>query len=132
MIASVERVVARWGWSPEARLRRAAQPPRAPEVQDAPPDDAPPPPKRRVHHHFKRDLAFAAILVLAAGLTLIAFEYVGFLKQAERFVDDVRTARMMPDEPQHPGIVIAAITEDTLAQFPYRSPVNRAFLASLL
>jgi class 3 adenylate cyclase len=34
--------------------------------------------------------------------------------------------------PQSKDIVIAAINEDTLAQFPYRSPVDREFLANLI
>ena len=35
-------------------------------------------------------------------------------------------------EPQDPNIVVVAINEQTLSQFPYRSPVDRAFLANLL
>ena len=39
---------------------------------------------------------------------------------------------LAPAEPQDPDIVIVAVTEDTLAQFPYRAPVDRQFLAGLL
>lgn len=129
MIAAVERAVARFGRAPALRVSppAPAAPTKAPEPQ---PEGRPP--KKRLQHSFKTEATFAAILALATGITILAFDYVGFLKQAERFVDDVRTARLMPNEKQHESIVIAAITEETLAQFPYRSPVNRAFLATLL
>ena len=35
-------------------------------------------------------------------------------------------------EPQNKDVVVLTLTEDTLAQFPYRSPVDRAFLAELI
>jgi class 3 adenylate cyclase/CHASE2 domain-containing sensor protein len=124
MIAAVERAFARMARAPELRLRRAEPRPARPERA--------PPPKRRLGQRLRRDATFLAILVLSTGLTILAFEHVGFLKQAERFVDDVRVAKFLPPEPQHPDIVIAALTEETLAQFPYRSPINRAFLANLL
>jgi class 3 adenylate cyclase/CHASE2 domain-containing sensor protein len=124
MIGAVERAFTRIARAPEPRLRRADR------AREQP--DGTRPPKRRLEHSLKLDATFLAILVLATGLTFLAFDYVGFLKQAERFVDDVRVAKFLPAEPQHPDIVIAALTEDTLAQFPYRSPVNRAFLANLL
>ncbi|MGH6980581.1 MAG: CHASE2 domain-containing protein, partial [Stellaceae bacterium] len=47
-------------------------------------------------------------------------------------VQDIRIATMLPPEPQDPNVVIVAVTEDTLKQFPYRSPVDRGFLAKLL
>src|SRR5690348_1001903 len=79
-------------------------------------------------------LILAAITLGAAAVTLAAFHNITFLTQAELFVDDVRTAAstFMRREPQDPRVVIVAVTEDTLAQFPYRSPVDRAFLARLL
>jgi class 3 adenylate cyclase/CHASE2 domain-containing sensor protein len=74
-------------------------------------------------------------VAVAAACALLAFLAVGnlaFLTNANQFVADWQTARLAPAEPQDPDIVIAAITEDTLAQFPYRAPVDRQFLASLL
>ena len=50
----------------------------------------------------------------------------------ENILDDLRLVTMMDNEEQHEDIVIVTITEDTLANFPYRSPVNREFLASLV
>ena len=74
-------------------------------------------------------------LAVAAGAMLFAQllgEYLPFLAMMENWTADYRVASLLPPEPQHPDIVIAAITEDTLAQFPYRSPVDRHFLAQLL
>jgi adenylate cyclase len=88
---------------------------------------------KRFQHSFKLDATFAAILILATGITEIAFnEYVGFFEHAERYVDDMRIARFTPAEPEHPDIVIAAINEETLKDFAYRSPVDHAFIANVL
>ncbi|MDE2167206.1 MAG: adenylate/guanylate cyclase domain-containing protein [Alphaproteobacteria bacterium] len=57
---------------------------------------------------------------------------VAFLTQAKRVVEDVRTATMLPAEPQDKNVIILAINEGTLSLFPYRSPVDRGFLANLL
>src|SRR5437867_2634681 len=62
-------------------------------------------PKRGLQHSFKLDATFAAVLILATGITEIAFnEYVGFFEAAERYVDDMRIARFTPAEPQHPDV----------------------------
>jgi class 3 adenylate cyclase/CHASE2 domain-containing sensor protein len=76
-----------------------------------------------------------AILVIAAACALLAVEavrHLAFLTSANQYLVDLEVASLAPAEPQDPDIVIAAITEDTLAQFPYRSPVDRQFLAELL
>lgn len=68
-------------------------------------------------------VAFAAFLALAVALVS---EPVGNL------VRDVMVSTISPftDPPQ--DIVVVAIDERTLAQFPYRSPIDRAFLARLV
>jgi adenylate cyclase len=73
-----------------------------------------------------------SVAILSTALSILATHNVAFLTQAERFVGDLRIATLLPPEPQDPDIVIAAINEDTLKLFPYRSPVDRAFLANLL
>ncbi|MGA1253782.1 MAG: CHASE2 domain-containing protein, partial [Burkholderiaceae bacterium] len=69
-----------------------------------------------------------AAAVLASGLTW----GLAFLNSLEKVAADIRLAAFQPPQPQSESIVVAAITEETLASFPYRSPVDRAFLASLL
>ena len=72
------------------------------------------------------------IPLLCAGLGWVAVRALPVLEMIERWTGDVRTATLLPAEPQHPDIVIVAITEETLERFPYRSPIDRGFLADLL
>lgn len=67
-------------------------------------------------------VAFAACLIgLAAAVRL------------EPLVGDLALAAAPRPSPAIAGdIVVVAITEDTLAGFPYRSPIDRAFLAGLV
>jgi adenylate cyclase len=73
-----------------------------------------------------------AIAVLSATLATAAAAYISFVHQAEQFVRDVELSEFRPPEPQSTDISIVALTEDTLTQFAYRSPVDRKFLADLL
>jgi class 3 adenylate cyclase/CHASE2 domain-containing sensor protein len=75
---------------------------------------------------------FAAITLLAALATLALFNGLPFFGSFERWVENYRIATLTPPEPQDPDIVIVAITDDTLTQFPYNSPIDRGFLADLL
>lgn len=72
------------------------------------------------------------VAALSTAISGLAVHYVSFITLAERAVEDIRTATFAPNEPQDPDIVIAELNEDTLAMFPYRSPVDRGFLAMLL
>ncbi len=85
-----------------------------------------------------RDRAYVSTVVLvviafgaAVGATL-AVTYLMVLANTDQFVQDWEVASLAPAEPQDSRIVIVAIRESTLRQFPYRSPVDRAFLATLL
>ena len=53
-------------------------------------------------------------------------------RQLENWIGDLRVATLSPARPQYEDIIIAAVNEDTLANFPYRSPINRAFLTKLV
>ncbi len=80
----------------------------------------------------------ASVAVLATLLTSVAAHFLpflvpfSFLVNGEQFVEDLRTALLLPQEPQDPDIVIVTLNEDLLARFPYREPVDRAFLATLV
>jgi adenylate cyclase len=79
-----------------------------------------------------RKLLVAAALVLVGALaSTLAVHRIAFLLYAEQFVADLRIV-LLPAEPQHSDIVIVTLTEDTLAMFPYREPVDRGFLADLV
>ncbi|OUW00528.1 MAG: hypothetical protein CBD16_06535 [Betaproteobacteria bacterium TMED156] len=55
-----------------------------------------------------------------------------FLKKLEIAAKDIRVTALQPPEEQSKDIVIATINEETVAMFPYRSPVDREFLANLI
>lgn len=76
--------------------------------------------------------ALVFVTLLAVAIAYGADNYISFVTLAERTVEDIRVASSLPTEPQDPQIVIVGITEDTLAMFPYREPVDRGFLADLL
>lgn len=70
----------------------------------------------------------------ALGIAMLAWLLVaqGPLRQAENWVGDLRVALVTPRQPPPDDLVLLTITEDTLRQFPYRSPVNRTFLAQTI
>lgn len=79
-----------------------------------------------------RFAAGLAILLLASALALAACRYLSILAGMENIAADIRIAALQPAAPQSEDVVVLAIDETTLAQFPYRSPVDRQFLADLL
>lgn len=71
-------------------------------------------------------------VVLALALTLLNAAVPGLLG-LEQWTSDLRTAILSPSPPrQHPGLAVIAVTEDTLARYPYREPVDRGLLAGLI
>ena len=74
----------------------------------------------------------AAVVVFAVIASLLLPRLFPFVGAAENSVGDIRLATLSPPEAQHPDIVIVTVTEDTLAALPYRSPLDRGFLAGLL
>ena len=71
-------------------------------------------------------------MLLVAVVCVLARHFLPFVAMAENWVYDLRTARLTPAAVQHTEIAIVTITEETLASFPYRSPLDRHFLAELL
>ena len=77
-------------------------------------------------------VAAGIIAFVSALIAVFAVDHFMVLTSTDRFVQDWEIATLTPPAPQDPNIVIAAINEDTLQQFPYRSPVDRAFVSNLL
>jgi class 3 adenylate cyclase/CHASE2 domain-containing sensor protein len=74
----------------------------------------------------------AASLLCAVAMQLLVGN-VSVLSRVDQFVQDWEVAGIFArPEAQDPDIVIVAVDEDTLSQFPYRSPVDRAFLSNLI
>jgi class 3 adenylate cyclase/CHASE2 domain-containing sensor protein len=72
------------------------------------------------------------VAIAAAVFATLAVQYLTFLSSLENIGRDLRVAGRSPPMPQSKDIVIAGITEETVAQFAYRSPVDREFLANLI
>ncbi|MEM6491475.1 MAG: adenylate/guanylate cyclase domain-containing protein, partial [Pseudomonadota bacterium] len=79
-----------------------------------------------------RDAAIMAVIAILASLVAYGVVRHTPVQLVENIVDDLRVVVMTAPEPRHEDVVIVTITEDTLSNFPYRSPVNRAFLANLV
>lgn len=80
-----------------------------------------------------RMLAGAALLLGAAtGLALLLATPPSPLAAAERLFQGAAWRWLAPVRPPHPRIAVIGITEETLGQFPYRSPVDRGFLAAAI
>ncbi len=99
--------------------------------------------KRETSGYFLAGLRFQAIkpgklcavVAIILATTLLAGSlprYVPGAQLVENWLSDFRFTVLTPPQPADPRIIIATITEDTLATFPYRSPVDRNFLIELL
>ncbi|MBI3710764.1 MAG: adenylate/guanylate cyclase domain-containing protein [Proteobacteria bacterium] len=71
-------------------------------------------------------------LLFVVGLSLLSQRYIAFIEVAENWAADWMVTLFEPFAPQHPDIIVLAITENTLSRFPFRSPVDRKFLADTL
>jgi adenylate cyclase len=69
--------------------------------------------------------------MISIGIAL-ACGWMPFVKTAENWLSDLRIAEFPKRAEQPSDIVIVSITEETLKQFPYRSPIDRGFLTKLL
>ena len=78
-----------------------------------------------------RTTAIAAAVIVAL-LAMYAVDDISFLTGADRFVQDWEVATRSPTEPQDKNIVVVAVDEPAMQHFPYRSPLDRGFLAKLL
>jgi adenylate cyclase len=80
----------------------------------------------------KRIGAAALILVFSVTVALLATRPPSPLAAADRLVQAVAFQLLAPDRPAVSNVVVVGISEDTLSAFPYRSPIDRGFLASLI
>lgn len=66
--------------------------------------------------------------ICAAG-SLFSPKVFSVLDFVDNWLADLRLTTIAPTMAQHPDIVLFSITEDTLAQYPYRFPLDRGMLA---
>jgi class 3 adenylate cyclase len=77
-------------------------------------------------------LALGAIVVVAVAASIAAERWLPVVRVAENWSRDLRVATLTPPAAQSQQIAVVTITEDTLATFPYRSPLDRRFVSELL
>ncbi|HET6305726.1 MAG TPA: hypothetical protein VFG12_00975, partial [Rhodopila sp.] len=71
--------------------------------------------------------SIAFILIMSIIGALIVTRPPSPLAAAERLVAAVAFRFLGPRHPPVSGVVVVGITEETLAAFPYRSPIDRGF-----
>lgn len=76
-------------------------------------------------------VALTVAMTCALGALLLSWN-LPLVAGAENASADLRLAALSPPEPQDDAVVVVAVTEETLATLPYRSPLDRGFLAKLL
>jgi adenylate cyclase len=74
-----------------------------------------------------------AVAVAVTAASIAGFTLLGPLASLEGALADRLAAAARPAaEKQHPGVSVVTVNEATLARLPYRSPLDRGFLADLL
>jgi len=81
---------------------------------------------------WRRVGAELAVILGVTAICVAATQWVSFGEMVENSLSDYRIATLSAPQPQSPDVVIVTITEDTLQMFPYRSPLDRHFIATLL
>ncbi|MEM7268369.1 MAG: adenylate/guanylate cyclase domain-containing protein [Pseudomonadota bacterium] len=88
---------------------------------------------RRIRRLAERPLFSLIIAGVAALMTIFAFSAMPQLKLLEIQINDLLRVSVPPHgQEQDKRFSVVTITEDTLLQFPYRSPVDRGFLAEVV
>ena len=77
-------------------------------------------------------LSAVFITMLSTVFTLLVVEKVSLARLAENHLTDVRVAMLSLPRPQSKNIAVVLINDDTLANYPYRSPLDRELIANLL
>ncbi|MEL6794788.1 MAG: CHASE2 domain-containing protein, partial [Pseudomonadota bacterium] len=86
----------------------------------------------RVNFRSERILWGLAAIALAALIAIASFRGIPQLISLETTINDQQRVLLAPRSEQDRRISVVAFDEKTLTQFPYRSPVDRAFLADLV
>ena len=77
-------------------------------------------------------LSAAGVVVISTLIGAFSTLNLTFLKGFENAASDIRISALQPPEQQSKDIVLATITEETVALFQYRSPIDREFIADLI
>lgn len=77
-------------------------------------------------------LWITVVAVFSAMIAVLAVQFLAPINNLEKKLADVRVAALSVPKPPSDQIIVVALDEDTLSQFSYRSPIDRAFIASLI
>lgn len=77
-----------------------------------------------------KTLRGVATTVVAGAFALVVVLII--VRPVENLSRDLMITTLSPFDVEPAGIVLVTVTEETLAGFPYRSPVDRGFLAALI
>lgn len=88
--------------------------------------------KLRLKRPSRSGLWITLVAVLSALIAIFSVQLLAPLNNLEKKLADIRVAALEVPKPPSDQIIVVALDEDTLAQFSYRSPIDRAFIASLI
>ena len=77
-------------------------------------------------------IQYAALVSVLIALVVFVASRIPPISTAESRFSDILLTQFQGERPVSEDIVVVKITEDTLAQFPYRSPLDRGFLAEII
>jgi len=77
-------------------------------------------------------LTLASVAVVSAVVSFVAVDRIGVLTNLDNFIQDWEISTLLPKQPLYDDIVVLGVTENTLRQFTYRSPLDRAFLSNVI
>ena len=81
---------------------------------------------------FTSIVGLVVVILASALVSLLAVQKFMPLTFVDNYVKDWEVAHLLASEPVDPDVVLVTITEDTLRNFPYRSPIDHGYLNGLL
>lgn len=72
------------------------------------------------------------VAVLSALIAVFSVQFLTPLNNLEKKLADIRVAALEVPKPPSDKIIVVALDEETISQFAYRSPIDRAFIADLI
>lgn len=72
------------------------------------------------------------VAVLSALIAVLSVQFLTPLNNLEKKLADIRVAALEAPKPPSDKIIVVALDEETVSQFAYRSPIDRAFIAGLI
>ncbi len=86
----------------------------------------------RRHDRLVAQVTPIVVAAVATAVAALAVYQIPLLQNADQFISDAEMSISAAPEQTDNDVVVVGITENTIAAFPYRSPVDRQFLSDLL